>query len=117
MSTNVYTYKKCSTCRKATAWLDAQGIRYTELAIRETPPSKKELKQMLAAYDGNIKRLFNTSGMDYRALGIKDKLESMSDAQAIDLLHSNGNLVKRPFLLAENAALVGFKEAEWGALA
>ena len=90
-------------------------MAFEELPIRETPPSMEELKTMLAAYDGDLKRLFNTSGMDYRSLGIKDKLTTMSEAEALELLHSNGNLVKRPFLLCENWNTVGFKEADWQA--
>ena len=109
----VYTYKKCSTCRKATQWLSSQGLEFDERAIRETPPTKKELEIMLKAYDGEIRRLFNTSGMDYRALSLKDKLPTMSKKEAFQLLSENGNLVKRPFLLSDSLNAVGFKEADW----
>ncbi len=112
----VYTYAKCSTCRKATKWLEEKGIEFKEIPIRETPPTKAELKKMLAAYEGEIRRLFNTSGMDYRSLGLKDKLPQMADKEAIDLLNGNGNLVKRPFLLTGDSGLVGFKEEEWKAM-
>ncbi len=111
----VYTYAKCSTCRKATKWLAARGIEFTEKPIRETPPAKAELKRMLAHQDGQLKKLFNTSGGDYRELQLGSRLDSLSTAEAIDLLHANGNLVKRPFLLAEDAGLVGFREEEWAA--
>lgn len=109
----VYTYSGCSTCKKATKWLDAHGVEYTELPIRDKPPTKKELKAMLAHLDGERKKLFNVSGQDYRAMGLKDTLPTMSDKEAIDLLASNGNLVKRPFVIGEDFGLVGFKEPVW----
>lgn len=111
----VYTYKNCSTCRKAVKWLDARDIAYTEKPIRDTPPTKAELKRMLAAQDGQLKKLFNTSGGDYRAMKLGEKLPDMTVAEAVDLLNANGNLVKRPFLLAEGVGLVGFKEDIWSA--
>ncbi len=111
----IYTYAKCDTCRKAVKWLQARAIAFTEIPIREQPPTKAELKRMLAIYEGDLKRLFNTSGGDYRELKLGEKLPSMSESEAIDLLATNGNLVKRPFLLTETAGLVGFKEAEWEA--
>jgi len=95
----VYTYKNCSTCRKATAWLREKGVSFEELPI----------------YGGGLRRLFNTSGQDYRALGLKDSLPGMDTSEAVSLLAGNGNLVKRPFLTdAENGLYqVGFREAEW----
>ncbi|RYD17649.1 MAG: arsenate reductase family protein, partial [Verrucomicrobiaceae bacterium] len=84
-------------------------------AIRETPPSVAELKTVLAATGGDIRKLFNTSGVDYRELGMKDKLPAMSEAEALKLLATNGNLVKRPFALGDGKALVGFKESDWAA--
>ena len=109
----VYVYQKCSTCRDAVKWLRARKIDYQEKAIRETPPSAAELKAVLAATGGDIRKLFNTSGVDYRELGMKDKLPRMSEAEALELLAANGNLVKRPILIGDGKALVGFKEAEW----
>ncbi len=109
----VYTYAKCSTCRKAVKWLEAQGIAFTEKPIRETPPSAAELKRMLAHQDGQLKKLFNTSGGDYRELQLGPKLADMAVAEALALLQGNGNLVKRPFLLSDTVGLVGFKEADW----
>lgn len=109
----VYVYKGCDSCRKALKWLDAQGLEYEALPIRETPPSPEELRAMLRYYGGELRRLFNTSGQDYRAMNLKEKLPKMSEEEAFELLYSNGNLVKRPFLLASGVGLVGFKEAEW----
>ncbi len=109
----LYTYAKCSTCRKAVKWLEAQGIAYEEQPIRETPPKVAELKTMLKAYDGELRRLFNTSGGDYREQKLGAKLPTMSAQEAIGMLHANGNLVKRPFVLGDNVALVGFSEPVW----
>ncbi|WP_372797573.1 arsenate reductase family protein [Pontiella sp.] len=111
----IYTYTKCSTCRKATKWLNEQSIDFEEIPIRETPPSVDELRQMLD-HVGDLKKLFNTSGQDYRALGMKDKLPSMSTDEALLLLASNGNLIKRPFLLDADKGTTGFKEEVWAAL-
>jgi Spx/MgsR family transcriptional regulator len=113
MALKVYQYPKCSTCRKALKWLDAADLDYSAPDITEHPPSKSELKKMLAHYNGEIKRLFNTSGQLYREFAIKDKLPAMSDAEAIDLLSQHGKLIKRPFLLTTDVGLVGFKEDEW----
>ena len=114
MALKVYGYKNCGTCRKAEKFLEANGLGFESVAIREIPPTPKELKQMLA-YVGELKLLFNRSGLDYRSLGMKDKLPQMSESEAIQLLSMNGNLVKRPFLLSENWGTVGFKEDEWKA--
>jgi arsenate reductase len=115
MSTvRVYTYKSCDTCRKATRWLEDRKITFEELPIREIPPSLAELRAMQDAV--GLKRLFNTSGRDYRAEGIKEKLPTLSDEEALALLHANGNLIKRPFLLAPGGKTTGFKESEWEAI-
>jgi arsenate reductase (glutaredoxin) len=111
----LFTYNKCSTCRKATKWLNEHHIAFEELPIRETPPSVGELRQMLD-HTGDLKKLFNTSGQDYRALGMKDKLPAMSTEEALELLASNGNLIKRPFLLDSDKGITGFKEDTWLAL-
>ena len=108
----IYTYSGCSTCKKATKWLDARGVEYDERAIRETPPTKPELKAMLG-YLGDRKKLFNVSGRDYRDQGMKDRLPGMTDAEVFDVLASNGNLVKRPFVLGADFGFVGFKESAW----
>lgn len=112
MIVKVYEYKNCGTCKKALKFLDSHNIEYKKIAIRETPPTKAELKKMLG-YVGELKKLFNTSGMDYRSLNMKEVLPTLSNAKAIDLLASNGNLVKRPFVLLDKTGTVGFKEDFW----
>lgn len=109
----IYIYKNCDTCRKALKFLQAHGVAFEEIPIRENPPSKAELEQMLRACGGELRRLFNTSGMDYRALNMKEKLPGLSVKDALELLSKNGNLVKRPFLAGPQKLLVGFDEAEW----
>ena len=109
----IYTYKNCGSCKKATKWLDAQGIDYDERPIRETPPSVSELRQMLDFQGGDLSKLFNTAGGDYRELNMKLKLPQMSQADALNLLTGRGNLVKRPFALGDSFGLVGFKEDLW----
>lgn len=109
----VYTYQKCSTCRAALAWLAANAVPHETKPIRETPPSMPELKSALELHNGEIRRLFNTSGMDYRALGMKEKLPAMTENEALALLAANGNLVKRPFVTGPGIALNGFKPEVW----
>lgn len=111
----IYTLSNCSTCRDATKWLRARGLAFAEKPVRETPPTVKELRVMLAAYDGKVSRLFNTSGMDYRALGMAEKLPGLSTDEALELLATNGRLVKRPFLIGSGVAQVGFDEKRWAA--
>ncbi len=114
--TKVYSYKKCSTCAKALKFLDKKKVSVDVVDITEQPPSKKELEVMLKNYDGELKKLFNTSGVAYRENKIKDKLPTMTKAQALAMLSKNGRLVKRPFVLKGASGLVGFKEAEWNQL-
>jgi arsenate reductase len=109
----IYTYEKCDTCRKALRFLAEHGAKPHVVPIREQPPTKAELKRMLAFVGGDLRRLFNTSGRDYKELGMKDRLPKLSEAEALDLLSKNGNLVKRPFLLTERNGTVGFNEVEW----
>ena len=111
----IYIYDKCGTCRKALKWLDLNDLIYTKIPIRDNPPSKTDLKKMLKAKNGEVKKLFNTSSKDYRDPAVKDRLPFLSVDQAIDMLNSRGNLIKRPFLLSEEIALIGFKEEEWAA--
>jgi len=106
-----YAYKGCDGCRKARKWLNERAVTFEEVAIRDTPPSLDELKQALQTH--GLKPLFNTSGMDYRQLGMKDKLPNMSEEEALNQLAENGNLIKRPFLIGSDLSLVGFKENIW----
>ena len=109
----MYSYKGCDSCRKALKWLKERNIEFENLAIRETPPKRDELAKMLSYYQGGLSRLFNVSGGDYRALNLKDKISSLSEKEAFDLLGKNGNLVKRPFAIWAAGGVVGFKETEW----
>ncbi len=114
--TKVYLYKGCGTCRQAMKWLEERGVAYAPVPIRETPPTRPELARMLEHVGGELRRLFNTSGGDYKALGLKDKLATMPRAEALELLSKNGNLVKRPFVLSPKGGAVGFKPDEWARL-
>jgi arsenate reductase len=109
----LYVYAKCSTCREALQWLASHHITVQVKAIRETPPSVAELKAALDFMGGDIRKLFNTSGLDYRALGLKDRLATMSEEESLQLLSQNGNLIKRPFLIGDGRALAGFKPEVW----
>ena len=108
MKLKFYAYKNCDTCRKAIKYLDGKGVEYELIPIREQPPTKDELKTMLASHDGNARKLFNTSGGDYKALNLKEKLPNMSKTEAIDLLSKNGNLIKRPFVIGKEISIAGF---------
>ena len=106
-------YPKCSTCKKAQAWLDDHGISYDLRDIKEQNPSLEELKEWHGRSGLPLKRFFNTSGLVYKNLGLKDKLPAMTEDEQIALLASDGMLVKRPLLVGNDFVLVGFKEAEW----
>ncbi len=106
-------YPPCSTCQKAKKWLDERGIVYTARHIKEENPTADELWAWIAASGLPIKRFFNTSGLVYKNLGLKDKLPAMSEEEQIALLASDGMLVKRPLLVADGFVLPGFKPAEW----
>lgn len=114
MKPKVYEYEGCSTCRKALKFLDAKRVAYERVPIVETPPSKAELKEMLARA-GDVRKLFNTSGLLYREMKIGARLPSMSEDEALTLLSRHGKLVKRPFVLLKDRGLLGFKEEEWKA--
>ncbi len=109
----IYVHYNCSSCKKALKWLEANQVEAEIVNLLEQTPSVEEFQQMVEAYDGNLKKLFNTSGQMYRELGIKDKVASMSQEEVFSLLGSEGMLVKRPFLLAGGKGLVGFKEEAW----
>ena len=107
----LYSYNKCGTCRKAKKLLDAYKASYDEIDITENPPPKSVLKKAIKAK--GIKKLFNTSGEQYKKLGIKNKIGTMTEAQALDLLVGNGRLVKRPIAVDGNQITVGFNESEY----
>lgn len=109
----VYVYSKCSTCQKALKFLKQQNIPFELKEITQTPPTEGELIQMLNHVKGDIKKLFNTSGKTYRDLQLSQKLSKMSTNEALELLASNGMLVKRPFVLAKEYGVVGFREEQW----
>lgn len=113
MSLRVYAYAGCDTCRQALKFLAAKKIAHEVIPIREQPPTVAELRAMLGHVGGDVRRLFNTAGQDYRALDMKTRLPRLSVDEALALLASNGNLVKRPFALTPKAGVVGFREEEW----
>jgi transcriptional regulator, Spx/MgsR family len=106
-------YPKCTTCRKAKKWLEDHGVSFTDRDIREDNPSVDELKQWHQRSGLPLKRFFNTSGMLYREMGLKDKLGGMSEEEQFELLASDGMLVKRPLLITGEKVLAGFREKEW----
>lgn len=106
-------YPKCSTCQKAKKWLDEHHIEYTERHIAEDNPSYDELKKWYEKSGLPLKKFFNTSGLLYKDMQLKDKLPSMSEEEQLKLLATNGMLVKRPIIIDGEKVLVGFREAEW----
>lgn len=106
-------YPKCSTCQKAKRWLESHQIEYTARHIKEENPSYEELERWYAQSGLPLKRFFNTSGLVYKSLGLKDKLPAMSVEEQLRLLASDGMLVKRPLLIGDGVVLTGFREAEW----
>lgn len=106
-------YPKCSTCQRAKKFLDDRGAAYMDRHIKEDRPTADELRAWWKASGLPLKKFFNTSGLQYKALGLKDKLPAMSEEEQLALLASDGMLVKRPVLVGENFVLVGFKQSEW----
>lgn len=106
-------YPKCTTCKKAKKWLDENRISYTHRHIKEDNPSAAEIKEWYVKSGLPLKRFFNTSGNLYKEMGLKDKLSELSEEEQIELLASDGMLVKRPIIVTDNKVLVGFKESEW----
>ena len=106
-------YSRCSTCKKAQKWLDEQGIAYTQRDIKEDNPTLQELETWHQASALPLKKFFNTSGQLYQKMGLKDKLPGMSEEEMLQLLATDGMLVKRPLLVGGDFVLVGFKEAQW----
>ncbi len=109
-------YPKCSTCQKARKWLEEHGMEYTQRHIVEENPTYEELKKWHALSGLTLKKFFNTSGMLYKEMKLKDKLPTMSEDEQLQLLATNGMLVKRPLAVTDDMVLVGFKEAEWAKL-
>ncbi len=106
-------YPKCTTCKKAQAWLEDNGIEYTLRHIKEENPTADELKEWQAKSGLPIRKFFNTSGLLYKSMELKTKLPTMSEDEMISLLSTDGMLVKRPLLITEDTVLVGFKETQW----
>jgi arsenate reductase len=118
MAVKAYLYEKCGTCRKAKQWLNNRNIAFEEIPIADAPPSKEELRRIWQASGLDLRKFFNTSGQFYRELGLKEKLPVMSEEEMLDLLASNGKLIKRPLITDGKTVTVGFKEDEmeaaWG---
>lgn len=106
-------YAKCTTCQKAKKWLDANGADYTDRPIKEQNPTQEELRLWHAASGLPLRKFFNTSGLLYKQMALKDKLPAMTEDEMFALLATDGMLVKRPILVGDDFVLVGFKEAEW----
>ncbi len=109
----LFQYPKCTTCKKTVKWLEDNGIEYTSRHIKDENPTYNELKEIYTASGLPLKKLFNTSGMLYRSLGLKDKLSTMTEEEMLQLLASDGMLVKRPILITDSKVLIGFKEEVW----
>lgn len=106
-------YPKCTTCQKAKKWLDENGIAYVDRHIKEQNPTYEELKEWYEKSGLPLKKFFNTSGMLYKSMGLKDKLTDMSEDEQLKLLATDGMLVKRPLVIADGVILTGFREKEW----
>ncbi len=106
-------YPKCTTCKKAEKWLESKGVEYSVRDIKEENPSYDELKEWYEKSGLPLKRFFNTSGLLYRSMNLKDKLDNMTDEEKLRLLAGDGMLVKRPLLITRESVLVGFRESEW----
>ena len=111
--TTFLCYDKCSTCQKAKKWLDSHGVSYEARHIKEQNPTAQELQEWHQKSGLPLKKFFNTSGMLYKQMNLKDRLSSMSELEQIEILSTNGMLVKRPLIIADDFVLIGFKEKEW----
>ncbi|MBM4251698.1 MAG: Spx/MgsR family RNA polymerase-binding regulatory protein [Deltaproteobacteria bacterium] len=117
LTIKLYSYQKCSTCRQATKFLEARGLDHQTVDITLTPPSRSELDGMLKAVGGALRKLLNTSGQVYREMQLSTKLPHLSTDEVMNLLATNGKLIKRPFLLVNGKAVaVGFDQAKWSSL-
>ena len=106
-------YPKCTTCQKARKWLDDHGVDYTQRHIKENNPTYEELKQWYERSGLPLKKFFNTSGLLYKSMNLRERLPQMSEEEQLRLLASDGMLVKRPIIVTEETVLTGFREAEW----
>lgn len=113
MGLTFYWYPKCGTCRNAKKWLDAHNVSYQDVHIVENTPSREELEKLYKKSGLDLKKFFNTSGMKYRELGLKDKVKTASDEELLDILASDGMLIKRPLLTDGEKVTLGFKEEEY----
>lgn len=111
MALTFYWYPKCSTCRNAKKWLDSRDIQYEAIHIVENPPSRDEIEALYKASGLDLKKLFNTSGQKYRELGLKDRMKTASESELLDILASDGMLMKRPILTDGSKVTVGFNES------
>ena len=111
----VYCYSKCATCKKALKWLDENNVKYEAADIKADHPDSETLRRYFTMSGLPLKRFFNTSGIQYREMELSKKLPDMSEDEQIDLLASDGMLVKRPLLIGDDFVLVGFKQSEWEA--
>lgn len=109
-------YPKCSTCQKAKKWLETNNIEFQDRNIITETPTIQELNKWITKSGKDIKKWFNTSGLKYKELNLKEKINTMTDEEKIELLASNGMLIKRPILISDKGVFVGFKEEEWKAL-
>ena len=109
----IYCYPRCTTCQRATKYLDAKSVEYEYINIKENNPDKETLRSLWQKSSLDLKKFFNTSGILYREMELSKKLTAMSDEEKLDLLATDGMLVKRPILITEKSVLVGFKESEW----
>ncbi|WP_028829589.1 arsenate reductase family protein [Proteocatella sphenisci] len=113
MKNLIFCYPKCSTCKKAIDWLEENNIKYEYRDIKQENPGIEEIRQYHKKTNLPLKRFFNTSGLIYRELGLKDKLNEMTEEEMITLLSTDGMLVKRPVFITDTNVLIGFKESEW----
>lgn len=113
MPTTFIEYPKCSTCKKAKKWLEENKVEFEERNIVTETPTEKELTEWIERSGQDIKKWFNTSGLKYKELNLKEKLNNMADKEKIELLASDGMLIKRPILVTDKAILTGFKEEKW----
>ena len=116
MSVLFLEYPKCTTCKKAKAWLESNAVAFTDRHIVEQNPTAEELKAWWEKSGLPLKKFFNTSGLLYKELKLKDKIPTMTEEEQIELLSTNGMLVKRPLIIGDDFVLVGFKESEWESL-